>query len=159
MRLWLWYARRALPHLDRQVLDVHQSAKPTLPPSYGWGGEPGGFARPLAWLSNGFGIGGDGCLIGILVTFILFALCGASLYVIASAPDFLGEAVVQLALAAALRRRGKTFDGEHWSGSILRATWGPALIVLTLAAVTGFYAQGSCPSAVSLFGAITQCRP
>jgi hypothetical protein len=71
--------------------------------------------------------------------------------------EFLGEALVQLVLAAELRRKGKRLEGGNWSGSVLRATWGPLLIVLCLSAVTGFYVQGKCPSAVRLTDAFREC--
>jgi hypothetical protein len=42
----------------------------------------------------------------------------------------------------------------HLAGSVLRATWGPLLIVPFLSAITGFFVQGKCPSAVTLIDAI-----
>ena len=156
VRLWIRYVRATLPHLDRQILEVHQGEKPALPPRWGLGGGRDS-ADHLGCLPEVVGLAGDGCLISALATFILFALCGTTVYLVANAQEFLGEALVQLVLAAALRRKGKTFDGEHWSGSVLRATWGPLLIVLCLSTVTGFFVQGKCPSAVKLLDAIREC--
>jgi hypothetical protein len=157
VRLWIRYARTTLPHLDHQILDVHQNAKPpALPPGSGWSGEPSAVDH-LGCLPDAGGLAAEGCLVSVLATFILFALCGTTIYLVAGAQQFLGEALVQLVLAAALRRKGKQFDGEHWSGSVLRATWGPLLIVLCLSAVTGFFVQGKCPSAVQLMDAIRNC--
>jgi hypothetical protein len=158
VRLWIRYARATLPHLDHQILDVHQGAKPELPLGSEWSGKDS-VVDHLGCLPDAGGLAAEGCLVSALATFILFALCGTTIYLVAGAQQFLGEALVQLVLAAALRRKGKQFDGEHWSGSVLRATWGPLLIVLCLAAVTGFFVQGKCPSAVRLMDAIMNCGP
>jgi hypothetical protein len=158
VRLWIRYVRATLPHLDHQILEVHQGERPALPFRWGWSGG-GDSTDRLGCLPDVLVLAGDGCLVSVLATFILFALCGTTVYLVANAQEFLGEALVQLVLAAALRRRGKTFDGEHWSGSVLRATWGPLLIVLCLSVVTGFFVQGKCPSAVKLIDAIRECRP
>jgi len=140
VHLWMRYVRATLPHLDRQILEVHEGERPALPLRWGWGGGHDS-ADHLGSLSEVLGLAGDGCLISALATFILFALCGTAVYLVANAQEFLGEALVQLVLAAALRRKGKRSDGEHWSGSVLRATWGPLLIVLCLSAVTGSMAR------------------
>jgi hypothetical protein len=158
VRLWFRYVRATLPHLDRQVLEVHEGERPALPLRWEWGGGRDS-ADHLGCLPEVVGLAGDGCLVSAVATFILFALCGTTVYLVANAQEFLGEALVQLVLAAALRRKGKRFDGEHWSGSVLRATWGPLVIVLCLSAVTGFFVQGKCPSAVKLTDAIRECRP
>ena len=156
VRLWIRYVRTTLPHLDHQILEVHQGERPALPLRWGWAGGRDSIDH-LGCLPEIVGLAGDGCLVSALATFILFALCGTTFYLVANAQEFLGEALVQLVLAAALRRKGKTFDGEHWSGSVLRATWGPLLIVLCLSVVTGFFVQGKCPSAVRLMDAIREC--
>jgi hypothetical protein len=65
---------------------------------------------------------------------------------------------VQLGLTAALRRKGKVWDGGHWTGSVVRMTWGVALIAILAAAIFGLLIQVSCPSAVTLFGAISSCK-
>ena len=156
VRLWIRYVRATLPHLDHQILEVHQGERPALPFQWGWSGR-GDSTDHLGCLPDALVLAGDGCLVSVLATFILFALCGTTVYLVANAQEFLGEALVQLVLAAALRRKGKKFDGKHWSGSVLRATWGPLLIVLCLSVVTGFFVQGKCPSAMKLMDAIKEC--
>ena len=153
VRLWIRYVRATLPHLDRQILEVHRGEMPALPLQWGWSGGHDS-ADHLGCLPEVVGLAGDGCLVSAFATFILLALCGTTVYLVANAQELLGEALVQLVLAAALRRKGKAFDGGHWSGSVLRATWGPLLIALCLSAVTGFFVQGKCPSAVRLMDAI-----
>jgi hypothetical protein len=90
---------------------------------------------------------------------IMAAIGGLTAYVLAATPEFLGEAIVQVALAEALRRKGKAMSSDHWTGSVVRATWGPALAAVFLAAIIGFCIQAKCPSAVTLFEAIGNCRP
>jgi hypothetical protein len=128
VRIWLWFVRRSLPHLEREVVEVDQGKRPPSVPG-GWGGVDGSSVGDLAAAGDILGLAGDGCLVGLVVSVILVAIGGMVAYVLAATPELLGEAVVQLALAAALRRKGKVFSDGHWTGSVVRMTWGAALVL------------------------------
>ncbi len=156
VRLWLWYAHKALPHLEREVIEVEQGARPpSLPPERD--SSAGSTVVDLASSGDVLGYGGDGCLAVGVVILVVAAVAGAGVYILAATPELLGEAVAQLALTAALRRKGRVWDGGHWSGSVLRATWVPALMALVGAVILGLLLQAKCPAAVTLFGALSRC--
>jgi hypothetical protein len=157
VRLWLWYAQEALPHLEREVVEVDAGRRPAALPPARRGSDGSGLAD-LASASDVLDLGGEGCAAVAIVTIVVVALGGAVAYVLAATPELLGEAVVQFALAAALRRRGKAFKGGHWSGSVFRATWGPALVVVLAAVIIGVLIQAACPSAATIFEAMSICR-
>lgn len=157
VRLWLCYARKALPHLDREVIEVEDGARqPSMPLRPG--SHDGSGLGDLATTGDVFGIAGEGCMVVAVVTMIVVALGGAVAYILAATPELLGEAIVQLALAAALRRKGKTWNGGHWTGSVFRMTWGPALVAVFAAAIIGLVVQSKCPSAATLVDALARCR-
>jgi hypothetical protein len=157
VRLWLWYAQRALPHLEREIVEVDEGTRrPSTPP--GRGRTDGSALGDLATAADVLGIAGDGCMVVAVVTLIVAALGGMVAYVLVATPELLGEAVVQVALMAALRRKGKAWDGGHWSGSVLRVTWGPVLVAILAAAIIGFLIQARCPSATTLFDAASRCQ-
>lgn len=157
VRLWLWYVRRSLPHLEREVVEVDQGMRPVSAPGR-WAGTESISLDELGTAGDVLGLAGDGCLVGVVVSMVFVAIGGMIAYLLAVTPELLGEAIVQLALAAALRRKGKVFDGVHWTGSVFRMTWGVALIAIFAAAIFGLLIQVSCPSAVTLFGAISSCE-
>jgi hypothetical protein len=157
VRLWLWFVRKSLPHLEREVVEVDQGTRQGSAPG-GWGGADDSSIGDLASAGDILGFAGDGCLVGLVVSVVLVAVGGMVAYVLAATPELLGEAVVQLALAAALRRRGKVFSGSHWTGSVVRMTWWAALIATFGAAILGFLIQASCPSAVTILDAISSCK-
>ncbi len=157
VRLWLWYAGRALPHLEREVIEVDEGTR-RLSMTPERGGSDDSALGELASAGDVLGIAGDGCMVVAVVTLIVAALGGMVGYILAATPELLGEAVVQLALAAALRRKGKVWDGGHWSGSVFRATWAPALIAMFAAVIIGLLVQAKCPSAVTLVDALSRCR-
>ena len=102
--------------------------------------------------------GGEGCMVVAAAILIVVALRGMVAYLLAATPELLGEAVVQLALTAALRRKGKVWDGGHWTGSVFRATWEPTLIAILAAVIIGLLIQAKCPSATTLFDALSLCQ-
>jgi hypothetical protein len=157
VRLWLWYAQKALPHLEREVTEVDDGTRRASMRPEG-GSSDGSALGDLASAADVLGIAGDGCVVVAVVTLIVAALGGMVAYILAATPELLGEAVVQLALAAALRRKGKAWDGGHWSGSVFRATWGLVLIAIFAAVVIGLLIQAKCPSAVTLFDALSRCQ-
>jgi hypothetical protein len=164
VRLWLGYARKALPHLQREIVEDEEGRRSAstagegIAPrrGEGWGARD----SSLADVPTGGGdvLGLEGCLIPAVVTLLVAAVGGLFWYVLAAAPEFLGEAVVQLALAAALRKKGKAWESGHWSDSVLGATWGLGLAAGFAAVIIGLLVQAACPSAVTMFDALSQCR-
>jgi hypothetical protein len=151
VRVWLWYARLSLPReFEQQLVKVEEGKMdPAVPPpetGRGWA-ECDGIDLP-------FDADPEGCLASVVVFILLVALFGAAAYTIAEAPGILGEAIVQVVLAASLRRRASAINQPHWSGSVLRATWVPALITIIVACLGGYLLQVHCPSAARLLDVI-----
>jgi hypothetical protein len=156
VRLWLWYAQGALPHLEREVIEVTEGTRrASMPPARG--SHDGSALGDLGTAGDVLGYGGDGCMVAAVAILIVVALGGMVAYILAAAPEVLGEAVVQLALTAALRRKGKVWDGGHWTGSVFRATWAPTLVTIVAAVIVGLVVQARCPSATTLFDALSGC--
>ncbi|APR74906.1 Hypothetical protein A7982_00252 [Minicystis rosea] len=103
---------------------------------------------------------GEGCVAVIIVGIVALigaALFGAAGYVIYQAPSLLGEAFVELMLASVLARSSRKVTREGWGGSVLAATWKPALAVLLVASIGGFTAQRLCPKEITMQGVIKRC--
>jgi hypothetical protein len=45
----------------------------------------------------------------------------------------------------------------HWSGSVLRATWIPAVITILVVSLAGYFLQAHYPSATRLLDALRCC--
>jgi hypothetical protein len=154
VKVWLGYAETALSpklraELVRVELDPRPGAAPMESPKQPW------------WERMNLDLpdpgDGDGCLLVAIVLIVVMVLFGVGAFVVGEAPFILGEALVQFSLAAALRGRARQIDTGHWSGAVLRSTWGPALVVLLLAAFLGLLLQLHCPSAARLFEALLFC--
>ena len=153
---------------------------PSLHPgggSFGGGGATAGFdnvsaSQPIApgagGASGGSGhVGGSGGWFGLdlddsfavlLAFLILLALIGGvGVYLVYQAPAILGEAVFQLILATTLRRASPQQAGVGWSGSVLKATWIPFMLVLVMAGGFGWLAQRHCPLASKLVEVVFGC--
>jgi hypothetical protein len=86
----------------------------------------------------------------LLVLLLLLAVVGSGIYVIVQAPAILSEAALQVALAEMLRRRARAIDTPGWTGSVFRATWKPALLLVIAVVLVGLGLQALCPGAVKL---------
>jgi hypothetical protein len=156
IKLWLRYADTVLsPKLRAELVRLDADPRPPL---------PDGTEKKPWWERMDFDLpdpgDGEGCLVVAIAVLVLAVVFGVGAYVVAEAPFFLGEALVQVSLAAALRSRAKQMDTAHWSGAVLRATWVPALIVLLLATVAGALLNAHCPPAARMLDAILHCpRP
>lgn len=120
--------------------------------SGGGGGGGGGWGHSLD-LDDG----AAAILILVVVAVVAAALFGAAIYFVWEAPVILGEAAVEIVLASALVRSSRRIDRPGWTGSVLRATWVPAAIVLVLATLGGVITQGVCPGADTLPVVIKKC--
>jgi hypothetical protein len=153
---------------------------PSLHPgggSFGGGGATAGFddvsasqplARGVGGASDGSGhVGGSGGWFGLdlddsfavlLAFLILLALIGGvGVYLVYQAPANLGEAVFQLILATTLRRASLRQAVVGWTGSVLKATWIPFMLVLVMAGGFGWLAQHHCPHASKLVEVVFGC--
>jgi hypothetical protein len=157
VRLWLWYAQKVLPHLQHEIVEVDQGARQaSLPPERS--SSDGSALDNLVSAWDVVDLGGDGCLVVAVAMLLVAALGGMVAYILAATPELLGEAVVQVALAAALQRKGKVWAGGHWSGSVFRATWAIALVAILAAIIIGLLIHAKCPSARTLFDALSHCQ-
>jgi hypothetical protein len=99
----------------------------------------------------------DGCAWIAIVIITLFVVCAVSLfstgiYVIVEGPHILSEAAFQFLLATGLRKKSMRIVGARgsWEGSVLRLTWKPFAIVLSLAFVFGGVVQSIYPEVTKL---------
>jgi hypothetical protein len=109
---------------------------------------------------SGSGIDGDGAVAIIVIAVIalvLLALFGIAGYLIYSAPSILGEIAIEAILASVLTRSSRKIVRPGWGGSVLAATWLPALGVLVVVVLGGAILQGVCEGPTTLGGVIAQC--
>lgn len=183
VRAWLWYVTEdAMAELapEHEPDEVALAIDPEAPPRSGDAPRPlvgatsssrrssgGNIDLPSVNLGGGssggggsFDADGDGCvailIIGIVVV-VAAALFGAAGYVIYQAPALLGEAAFELLLASVLARSSRRVTRDGWSGSVLSATWKPALALAVVATLGGFAAQRLCPGETTMRGVIKQC--
>jgi hypothetical protein len=122
------------------------------------GGSGGGGGGGGGWgLSLDLDDGAAAILIIIVVAVVAAVVFGAAIYFVWEAPVILGEAAVEIVLASALVRSSRRIDRPGWTGSVLKATWIPATIVLVLATLGGVITQGVCPEADTLPVVIKKC--
>jgi hypothetical protein len=88
----------------------------------------------------------DGCLFGI-VLLVVALLVGAAGYVVATAPVFFAEVLLDGVLAVGLYRRVKKLHRRHWLSSALRHTWLPfaaaAVLLGGVGAAMSHYSPGA----------------
>jgi hypothetical protein len=153
IKLWLGYAEAALsPGLRAELVRIDGDPRPS----------DAADARKPWWERLNLDVpdpgDGEGCLFAVIALVVVVLVVGVGAYLVGEAPFFLGEALVQVSLAAALRARKRRVDSAHWSGAVLRATWVPALIVLALSTLAGLLLHAHCPSAVRAAEALLSCR-
>lgn len=113
--------------------------------------------------SGGGGFDGDGEGIAVTIAIVILAaavliLFGTAVYLIWEAPVILGEAAVEVVLAASLASTARRMDTPGWSGSILKTTWKPVLAVLVLMTIGGTVAHEACPRATRLPDILNNCE-
>lgn len=118
-------------------VSVHSSS--THSALSGHGGSSGGS-------DGGFDLDGEAIVLVALVL-LLTAIFGAGVYLVYAAPDILSEAAFQALLATGLIKASKTVTRGAWTGSVLRATCIPFLIVLLMTGVFGWIAHKYYPQA------------
>ena len=102
----------------------------------------------------GFDIDLDAAVVVIAFIALVLTLFIAAGYVIYAAPAILADAAMEAALAIALARRAKRVDRPSWVGSVLGATFGPAIAVMLFAMILGLVVEHYCPDANRLLDAL-----
>jgi hypothetical protein len=93
---------------------------------------------------------GDEAVVLVALGLLVFAILGGGAYLIYMAPEILAEAAFQAVLAAGLVKASRRIDEPGWMGSVLRSTWIPFAIVLTMTVALGWAAQHYYPEATKL---------
>lgn len=166
VRIWLWYV--SLAHEERadhdgglvdHVDDVADLADVAGAVGHEVGGSVrgGGSSGQGGGWSLGDAADGDGAgVVLILLVVVLCVVFGSGLYLIWEAPALLGEAALQMMLAASLRRAARRMDAPHWAGSVLGASWLPFVIVAIVVWIFAAVAGSVCPDETKL-GEILIC--
>lgn len=119
---------------------------------------------PASGLMDGIGsvgdVGGDegGCLLviaGVLIAAALFAVFGATIYVVYQAPAILAEVIFEVLLGSPLARGAKALDSANWAAVLLKKTWIPFTVMAALAMVFAVYCSIAFP-AVTTAGQLVQ---
>lgn len=162
VRLWLWYVDADAGHRSRATDrdggdsgDVVEGVLETTDLLGGGGG--GGSSGGGSSSGGGWDLGDGEGLVLIVLGILIAVICGAGVYLVWEAPAILGEVAFQMVLAGSLRRSAYKLKDPDWSGSLFSATSLPFGIVLTMAIIFGFVAQGVCPAAIRMADVIPHC--
>lgn len=120
--------------------------------SSGGGGSSrgGGGGSGLDFL-DGLNFDDEGCVFFLLAIALIVAGVLASLYVVYAAPTLLAELLVEgLLLSGLYRGMKKSARQGDWLRAVVRRTWLPVLLTLTLFAAAGYLLQRAAPRAHSL---------
>lgn len=82
-----------------------------------------------------------------LVALALFALFGATGYIIYEAPTILAEVVFEVLLASPFIKGARAIESRNWSGALLRRTWKPFAMVCFTALAFAIFAANVAPQA------------
>lgn len=129
----------------------------------GGGGAGGGVSGSSSGggldLLGGLDFDDEGCVFFLLALALIVAGLLASLYVVYAAPTLLAELLVEGILLSGLYRGMKKGARQgDWLRAVVRRTWLPVLLTLTLFAAAGYLLQRAAPRARTLgeaFRAVT----
>jgi hypothetical protein len=144
-------------------IDVSHTPLPSAPSSYQGGGGPADrqAISPVRSSASGNGYNwGPVDVDGDCVWLVIAAMCAAGgavaiVYVVYMAPVLLAEVALDAAIISVLYRRLRRDEQGYWLTTVLRRTWGPALVLVVFAFLTGFALQKAAPEARSI-GAVFQ---
>lgn len=112
----------------------------------GSGGGGGGFD-----FLGGLDFDSEGCAFFLLAVALIVAGVLASLYVVYAAPTLLAELLVEgILLSGLYRGMKKGAQQGDWLRAVVRRTWLPVLLTLTLFAAAGYMLQRAAPRARSI---------
>jgi hypothetical protein len=105
----------------------------------------------------GVGDVGDegGCLLviaGILLAIVLFAIFGATAYVVYQAPAILAEVVFEVLLGSPLARGANALGSANWAAVLLAKTWKPFAIIAVMAIGFALFCKVYFPGITSIGG-------
>jgi hypothetical protein len=127
-------------------------------PARGAGGSGGSGGGKGSWLGSlDFDIDGEGLVVLLALAVLVLGIVVAGGYVIYVAPEILSEVAFQTILAGPLARRGRRLEAEGWTGSVLRRTVIPFLVVLVVAIGAGALAHWACPAGATILQKLAQC--
>ncbi len=103
----------------------------------------------------GVGDVGDegGCLLviaGILLAIALFAIFGATAYVVYQAPAILAEVVFEVLLGSPLARGANALGSANWPAVLLAKTWKPFAIIAAMAIGFALFCKVYFPGVASI---------
>ena len=102
-------------------------------------------------LLGGLSFDDEGCAFFLLAVALIVAGLLASLYVVYAAPTLLAELLVEgILLSGLYRGMKKGAQQGDWLRAVVRRTWLPALLTLTLFAAAGYLLQRAAPRARSI---------
>ncbi|HVF45422.1 MAG TPA: hypothetical protein VM936_20515 [Pyrinomonadaceae bacterium] len=100
---------------------------------------------------GGLDLDSEGCVFFLLAVALVVAGLLASLYVVYAAPTLLAELLVEgLLLSGLYRGMRKGARQGDWLRAVVRRTWLPVLLTLTLLAAAGYLLQRAAPRARSI---------
>ncbi|HVF68245.1 MAG TPA: hypothetical protein VM914_11300 [Pyrinomonadaceae bacterium] len=100
---------------------------------------------------GGLDLDSEGCAFFLLAVALIVAGLLASLYVVYAAPTLLAELLVEGLLLSGLYRGMKRGAQQgDWLRAVVRRTWIPVLLTLTLFAAAGYMLQRAAPRARSI---------
>lgn len=176
IRLWIAWQRRRwewrdLPDVPAAGGHTSGSTDDYAPPPIFSGGRSGGAGGGAAWHESSANVAADASAIEPdiagdvakavpldldeswpLVLAAALALSGALAiaYTVYIAPVLLAEVALDAALVTTVYRRLRWQDARHWTASVVRRTWVPASVLVTLLLVGGLLVQAVLPEADSI---------
>jgi hypothetical protein len=94
-----------------------------------------------------------GCLLviaGILLAIVLFAIFGATAYVVYQAPAILAEVVFEVLLGSPLARGANALGSANWPAALLAKTWKPFAIIAVMAIGFALFCKVYFPDVASI---------
>lgn len=95
---------------------------------------------------------GEGFLVliaGVLIAIVLFAVFGATIYVVYQAPAILAEVIFEVLLGSPLARGAKALDTANWAAALLKKTWKPFSLMAGAAMLFAFFSNSVFPQAAT----------
>ena len=86
---------------------------------------------------------------GILIAVALFAVFGATAYVIYQAPAILAEVIFEVLLGSPLARGARALDSANWATVLLMKTWKPFGLMAGAAMIFALFCNAVFPQAAT----------
>jgi hypothetical protein len=149
VRAWLWYSGigEMIARRKADELLAEQHPAPLQASEWRWGNLDD---AAVWWLMPN-----DGCLYVIVAYVAFFALGG---YVLASAPSFAADVVLEALLAAGLIRGVRRIESSGWMTGVWKATRGSLAFTLVVSLLFGAWAHAFAPGASTAMQALIEAR-